>query len=309
MTGLMADIAGASAGEFLFGMAVVAIAGAGALIAALVSLKRLRLIQDTPTARIRSAPQGYVELSGYAKLIDGPPIHAPLSHAPCVWWRYKIEERRTSFSNGRRRTRWVTVDQGTSDDLFKLVDDTGECIVDPDAATVVPGVRHRWHGQTRRPTTGPKTGIWGLFGRYRYYEQLIPPLSPLYALGQFRSQGVHHSFDQDSQVRHLLVEWKRDQARLLAEFDADGDGSIDLDEWEAVRTKAMETVRQQLAKQATESDLHVLSRPPDRRPFLLSAVPQEKLTSRYRLRAALAFAGFLLAMAGLAVGATARGLI
>lgn len=308
MNALMADIAAAPEGEFWFGMALVAVAAIAALITAFVFLRRTRLMQDTPTSRIRSAAQGYVELSGYAKLIDGPPIHAPLTHSPCVWWRYTIEERRTTHSNGRRTTRWVTVDRGMSDDLFKLVDDTGECIVDPEAATVVPGVRHRWRGATRRPTTGPKAGGWGVFGRYRYVEHLIPPLSPLYALGQFRSQGVHHSFDEAAQVRDLLADWKRDEARLLAEFDADGDGSIDLQEWEAVRAKAIETVRSQLVQQATETDLHVLSRPADRRTFLLSAVPQDKLTGRYRLRAALAFGGFLLAAAALAVGAAARGL-
>ena len=158
MDQLFHDIAAAPPGEFWFATGALALAALATLIATFVFVKRARLITDTPTAKIRSAPQGYVELCGYGKMLDGPPIHAPLTHAPCVWWWYKIEERRTSHSNGKRTTRWVTIDQGRSDALFLLVDDTGECIVDPEAAKVIPEIRHRWHGSTRRPSGGPKSG-------------------------------------------------------------------------------------------------------------------------------------------------------
>src|SRR4030067_2822595 len=55
-------------------------------------VSHVRLIEDTPTAKIRSAPQGYVELEGLGKLMDGPPIIARLTGLPCVWDRYTIEE-------------------------------------------------------------------------------------------------------------------------------------------------------------------------------------------------------------------------
>jgi hypothetical protein len=57
--------------------------------------RRARALADTDTARIRSAPQGYVELKGRAGLMDGDPIIAPLSGLPCCWYRYRIE-RKTS---------------------------------------------------------------------------------------------------------------------------------------------------------------------------------------------------------------------
>ncbi|MEJ2115410.1 MAG: hypothetical protein P8X88_05040, partial [Gammaproteobacteria bacterium] len=62
------------------------------LFAALRSFHRARLIEDMPTSKIRSCPQGYVELCGTAKLMDGPDIHAPLSGQPCVWYSFSVEE-------------------------------------------------------------------------------------------------------------------------------------------------------------------------------------------------------------------------
>lgn len=309
MEQLLSDIAAAPDGEFWFATGALMLAALATLIAAFVSVKRARLMTDTPTAKIRSAPQGYVELCGYGKMLDGPPIHAPLTHAPCVWWWYKIEERRTSHSNGKRTTRWVTIDQGRSDALFLLVDDTGECIVDPEAAKVIPEIRQRWHGSTRRPTTGPSNGVFGFLGKYRYVEHRIAPLHPLYVLGQFRSQSVHHNFDEQSEVRELLTEWKRDETALLREFDADGNGEIDLNEWEQVRAKAIAQVREKLADQAAHPDIHVLARPSNRQPFILSAVPQETLVRRYRIQAALAFAGFLVSGSATAFALAARGLL
>jgi hypothetical protein len=71
---------------------------------------RLRTVADTPTARIRSAPQGYVQLCGRAAAQGGMPT-APLTRLPCVWYRFKVQERRRSSKNDR----WVTIDRGKSE--------------------------------------------------------------------------------------------------------------------------------------------------------------------------------------------------
>ena len=52
-----------------------------------------RAIEDTPTSRIRSAAQGYVELSGHGVMPPNAENKGPLTAIPCTWWRYKIEER------------------------------------------------------------------------------------------------------------------------------------------------------------------------------------------------------------------------
>lgn len=53
----------------------------GGFIGAFYFFLRKRIIEDTPTSAIRSAAQGYVELSGIGKLIEGS-IIPDLSLAP-----------------------------------------------------------------------------------------------------------------------------------------------------------------------------------------------------------------------------------
>ena len=49
---------------------------------AFVALTYRRLIQDTPTTRLRAAAQGFVEVSGTARLFEGEPVLAPLTNRP-----------------------------------------------------------------------------------------------------------------------------------------------------------------------------------------------------------------------------------
>src|SRR3569832_531284 len=82
---------------------VVIVVAVGAFIATFVSLRRARLIEDTPTSRIRSAAQAYVELEGEAVMMEGVPIIAPRTLLPCAWFRYRVEER---VENNRGDARW-----------------------------------------------------------------------------------------------------------------------------------------------------------------------------------------------------------
>ena len=90
---------------------------------------RLRTVVDTPTARVRSAPQGYVELTGLSLPYRGS-VRAALTGLPCLWYRFKIEEKR---GTGKSR-RWVTVESGEADSPFLLDDGTGRCLVEPNGA-------------------------------------------------------------------------------------------------------------------------------------------------------------------------------
>ena len=42
----------------------------------------------------------------------------------------------------------------------------------------------------------------------------------------------------ESDVAQILREWKADKAQLLARYDRNGNGEIDMDEWEAARSDA-----------------------------------------------------------------------
>lgn len=286
-------LAAAPGDEFAWWVAVPAAIGLACFIATFVFVRRGRLIEDMPTSRVRSAAQGYVELEGTARLMDGLPVICPLTASRCVWWRYTVEERQTTIgANGRRQTRWVTVDSGRSDDCFLLEDGTGACIVDPEGAEVIPSLRRRWYGNSRRPGTGPVAGsgwLRGLFASHRYTEELILPAEPVYALGAFRTQSGHpDAFDERADLSELLAKWKHDKA-MMALLDANKDGTVDSREWEAARRMAQRKVREDhVARAVATPDLHILGRSRNGRPYILSGVPQATLVRRFRARAAAA---------------------
>ncbi|MHB8729705.1 MAG: GIDE domain-containing protein [Sulfuricaulis sp.] len=268
----------------------------------------IRLIQDTPTARIRSAPQGYVELEGLGKLMDGPPIIAKLSGLPCVWFRYKIEELVTAAGGRGSNSRWETIDRGESTETFWLQDDTGRVVVDPEGAEITPRHKDVWRsgsslagiaypGYVRSFLTSSAGGR-----RYRFTEERINSGERLYALGQLKNISSYTSMPTvDEDVRALLDDWKKDQPALLQKFDLDHNGKIDQTEWMLARAQA----RREVMKSRTETTrnftdgLNLLGPTHDRaRPYILSAFTQSELARRYRLRAMAYAAGcFLLGLA------------
>ncbi|MGJ8668380.1 MAG: GIDE domain-containing protein [Oceanococcus sp.] len=296
--------------EFGMLLAISLAVSVGCFFAVFSMLKRARLIQDTPTSKIRSAAQGHVELEGIANLLPGEPVVSPLSGQICTWWKYSIEEKRTSYNKGKRHSNWTTIESAVSDDLFELSDDTGRCVVDPEGAQVIPNRKLNWSGNSRRPRHTPSSSPLIRFGNYRYHEATIRPASALYALGWFRTEGgIAHSFNDADEVRDLLSEWKADQQQLLRQFDENNDGKIDLQEWENVRVAAMQKVRETQLQRAVEPDIHVLCRPPRRQRFLLSTVPQDKLISQSRRNAIFALALFLLCGSLSVWLGTVRGLV
>ena len=283
----------ASPTGFFFGLAF-AIGGAlAAFVYAFIFLQRVRVIEDTPTAKIRSAAQGYGELSGMAQLMDGAPIISPLTGKTCAWYRYKVEKL------GDKHTH--VVDSGESDELFLLVGRTGRCVIDPEGATVVTRYKEVWFDHSYPShKRGGRSGLLGqLMGRagsrYRYTEERLRASEPLYAIGMFKSVGgAAESFNTEAEVRELLRLWKGDKRDLLQRFDANGDGDIDLQEWEAVRKAAYQQVRKEQSQRSVAPPTHVMSKPiHSKRPYLLSALSEAELVKRFRLLAGACLAGFL----------------
>ncbi len=282
-------------------------AGTTTALAVMVrNLKRARLIEDTPTSRIRSAAQGYVELHGFARAGDEPPLAAPLTGTPCLWYRYRIERE----ESGNRRARWSIVESGSSERPFWLDDDSGRCSVKPKGAEVTPSRRQQWRGDRRHPLKKAPDGLPGLlqsaFGgsRYRYVEERLHDGDWLYLSGWFESTHPPSAETQAGELsRQLLRDWKQDQPQLLARFDRDGDGRIDLDEWETARTAAARTAQQQVLRAFDHSQRHTLRAPDGAQPFLISTHDPERLTGRYRRRAlfALLVALLLAAASGLLI--------
>jgi|SRR5215469_5367645 len=245
------------------------------------SYRRLQFVEDTPRSMVRSAAQGYVELSGTGRLMPGEPILGPLTRMRCIWWSYDVEE----YVGSGKSAHWQTVNSGKSGELFCLEDSTGRCVIDPEHAVVYPSEKNVWYGHSATPDTGPNMGSSRFGARFRYTEQRMLEGDALYALGYFHTQGPISAGDIDEEVRQQLVAWKKDQAWLIQHFDKNHDGQVDQQEWEAARQEARRLVLEQERENMKRPPVNVLSRPPDSRDFILSTIPQRKLETRLRFYA------------------------
>jgi hypothetical protein len=291
--------------EYWLLLAVVAAAGLWGFWRGFRWWRWARLIEDTPTSRVRSAAQGYVELTGVARSMPGVPVIAPLSKLPCSWWSYTVERR---SRDDRGRGKWRVVSRRVSDSLFLLEDQTGRCIVDPEDAEVLPRATDSWYGDTPLPVAGPpaQRGFRGFGSDYRYRESRLHDGEGLYAIGWFRTEGSVLPGALDEEVAALLRQWKRDSAALMQRFDVDRDGTLTLTEWEHARIAAHEQVMAERSREAAEPGVHVLEKSRDERPFLLAAGDADTLARRYRLRGLggmVLFLGATAALAWLLIGA------
>lgn len=234
------------------------------------SVQHARLILDTPTARIASAAQGYTELRGRGQPLAGTPLLSPVNGLPVLWYRVAIYHK---DSDGRWRHR----DTVESDASFLLDDGSGNCAIDPEGAEMLLRRREVFeHGDVRQVQ-------WALING-----------DPIYVLGDFATLGsITPEFDTAAQVRDLLAAWKRDHPELLRRFDLDGDGELDLREWELARAQARREVRRQRQELLAAPEAHIMRRPADGRLYLISDLDPARIARRYRLWAAFHTVVFL----------------
>lgn len=308
MEGILQAIIGQEAGDFWQSVVLLALGTGFGFWRWRRSLVNARVIEDVATSRVRSAAQGYTELCGRQLPCNAAPLEAPLTGRPCTWWHYHIERRETRRGRqGRTRTTWVTVAKKTSPHLIRFEDETGHALVNPAGAEVVPDVVTVWYGHSRWPESGPAGAGWGrLFGRYRYTERIMRPGEPLYAIGHFETYAGHmEPAEQRRRVGEQLRAWKENGEALVARFDADGDGRVDVQEWERAREEAERVVAGEAAADALQP-VNLLLDPPDGRPFILSPRSQEELARHFRRRAVLWLVLFVVCGALLGGVLTAR---
>lgn len=221
------------------------------------ALYRLRMIRDTPTSKVASAAQGYVELVGRGCPFGDTPLISKLRALPCLWYRYTVE-RRTS------KNKWETIDSGESVDSFLLRDDSGDCVIDPERAEIVTRHRDQWTD-----------------GDHRYTEWKLIRDDSLYTIGEFRTRSLGAEFDARVELNVLLAEWKRDKPALHARFDLDQNGVLDEKEWMLARQAAKREVEKQKREAQEQPDIHLIGLPGDGKLFLISSLTPEKLSRRY----------------------------
>ena len=144
----------------------------------LKNLNKARLIRDTPSAKIRSAPQGYCEISGQGRLHQEITLNTPHGSRPCLWYRVMTERRASGGSNNT----WEASHQEQSEHPLWLQDETGECLVLPHLAEI----------NTQYAET-----FYNAQETERYTQRFLSPDAPLFAVGMFQT---HHSIDELAQL-------------------------------------------------------------------------------------------------------------
>lgn len=244
------------------------------------NFRRGRAIADTPTSRIGSAAQGYVELYGSARS-NQKLVQAKGGSIPGVWYRCK-----TYQMNSERK--WVMTDETVSESLFEINDGSGMCLVDPDDAEVITTHTRTWYE-----------------GQYRHEEEQLFARDFIYVLGEFHTKGgAHELLSHREDVSALLAEWKRDPEWLKKRFDLDGDGEIDLREWELARKAAAREVEENHRELRQQPGVHVMRRPASGRMYLISNLSPQQLKRKYQWWSAIHLGIFFAGLAGvIAMGA------
>jgi len=256
-------------------LAAVLVALAGAAIAWHLSNRRWHLIHDTPTTRVRSAAQGFVELVGLAELSQG---QAPLAFnglPPCVWFEVVITAR--SKETGRSST-WTRI----SDETFVLRDETGECVIDPDHAEVHMARVRRWSIAERS-----------------YHARYLMQGDVLYAIGALETlRGDDGGLDRRADMAALLRLWKGNSASLHRRFDTDRDGDISPEEWQQAVAEAERIVKAQHKDLREHPDVNILRAPKRDLPYILSNRDPDALARRFRHWSYVHASVFILALGG-----------
>jgi len=84
-------------------------------------------------------------------------------------------------------------------------------------------------------------------------------------------------------------------------FDLDGNGELDLREWELARSQARREVARIHSEQCRQADLNTLRQPEDGRLYLISGLPPDKLSRRYRWWSIAHLVMFFCALSGMAI--------
>jgi len=249
---------------------------AGGLFLSYRYFKYVQYLKNIPTAKIRSAPQGYVELTGKARPFSSTPYYVPGTGIPCVWFECVYDERQGSGS----KPMMVTIE---TEQCFLIDDDTGTCRIDPPDIEII---------------TKNSGGIPGRSGFTRW----IGVGEEVHVFGVIETLHVNYRKQENELKRSRLKALKADR-ELMMKFDANNDGAIDIEEWESARKQVEQDVDNYIAekhKQHKHKFVENVLRPPRDAylPYLLSAYSELPVIRRYKLISSACFLVFLAIVAG-----------
>jgi hypothetical protein len=245
----------------------------------LLALKRL--MQNTPTSKIRSIAMGLVEVQGVARRHFA--LFSPMTNIPCIYYRL-VRYKKNSKND------WVVSSVTSSGHVpFLLEDGTGSVSVDPSGATV-----KAEHRQESLNLSGITFGGSDSADE-KWVEEMIYDGARVYVLGEAQLKKSRRPPRKQRKIE-ALRRLKQDP-QTLARFDTNGDGRIDSEEWQAARDVIDEQLLHEDLNASDENrrqeDQVVISKPRQRgAPFMIAETASEvKLTSGYTLSITLLFVG------------------
>ena len=242
-------------------------------------LQLKRLIQNTPTSKIRSIAMGRVEIHGKARRQYA--VISPMTNIACIYYRL-VRYKRNAKDD------WVVSSITSSGHVpFWVEDETGRVSVDPSAATVKAG--------NRQESTGEGTTAFGGFSSSdeKWVEEMIYDGALVYVLGeaQIRKSGRLPTQQRRAEALRRI---KQDPLKRAA-YDVNKDGQIDAEEWQAAREEVDEQLLREDLNNSPErkrqEDQVVISKARHSGlPFVIAETASEAhLTGRYTLAAGLLF--------------------
>lgn len=184
------------------------------LIWGLISFKMKRLIENTPTSKIRSIAMGLVEIYGEVDPLKDNILKSPFSKNDCVYYKYSVEELRQSGKSAS----WVTIKKGEEKKLFYLKDETGSVLIDLTGAKIdIPTDKIFDSSLGRDPPETVKQFLstiniaWEgfLFGvnkTMRYTEYFIAPGDKLYIMGTADDNPYVKEASAEKSVEDIMIQ-------------------------------------------------------------------------------------------------------
>jgi hypothetical protein len=211
----------------------------------------------------------YVEVVGHRGERRRTGLRTRLGKRPCVWYRYRIERR---LGAG-----WITESAEASEECFLLRDETGECVVDPQGAEIIPCRQRRWRE----------------FGQ-RYHEQWIAPAEPLYVLGSLHRCPRRWTRPRTSAptCRLCLGSGSAIARNCCAASTATATASSPRTNGSR-RGDAQAAIEREYAARRSLGPLNVVRKPRDGRRYLISVYEPAQLARQFLLWAWLHFALFI----------------
>ncbi len=234
-------------------------------------LRMKRRIENTPTSRIRSVAMGMVEVKG--KAIRKYALVSPMTQTSCVF--YRLTRYRRDKNN-----RWAVSSVRSSDNVpFFLEDATGRIEINPAGCRVEAG--------TKQEGAPGQVGLMRLrlnnHSDEKWVEEIIVEGTLLYVLGYASAKPPEGPTFGEQKIE-ALRELKRNP-KHLQQFDANGDGKISEDEWDAARAAVEESVMHEMLEnnqQRKKQEEHIVIGRKKGFPLIVAEThSEERLTARY----------------------------